>query len=89
MGIKNKTYLLLYFIKENNYLRGVAWLSDVEKPSNEGGGQRAKKQGDGRRLIASKSSRNRPKGRKHNKNSAKFRIFYDTFSKNVSIFAPV
>lgn len=38
-------YLLLYFIKENNYLRGVAWLSDVEKPSNEGGGDREQKKG--------------------------------------------
>ena len=35
-------YLLLYFIKENNYLRGVAWLSDVEKTSNERGDREQK-----------------------------------------------
>ena len=42
-------YLLLYFIKENYYLRGVAWLSDVEKPSNERGTESKK---TGRRKAA-------------------------------------
>ena len=35
-------YLLLYFIEENNYLRGVAWLSDLEKTSNERGDREQK-----------------------------------------------